>query len=311
MASGETVQALAEKLKELETRLAQQTEANAVPGQITVRVPKEKKLRKFVGARDDHLLEEWITDAERAISGQSEADAVDFLIYHLDGAAKDEVKLRPAEKREDPAAVFKILRESFCEGLTGTQALRKFFERKQKDRETVGDFSHALLVLLARVEWLDEAAVSGKDKLLRDQSLENVRDSQLRRDMKRWVRDHPTKTFQEIRDEVQRWIDEDELSGSKSMRVREVTASGGQQTAHVKGMTASKPLSASWSLDRELWPKAYKNNKSCWQTTLNSSDARWRSSKKQSRNLSRWLRINGVSQGALVVEVKATTCGTA
>ena len=65
------------------------------------------------------------------------------------------------------------------------------------------------MLLLARVERLDAAAVTDKDKLLRDQFLENLADPQLRRVIKRWVRDHPTKTFQEIRDEVQRWIDED------------------------------------------------------------------------------------------------------
>ena len=60
------------------------------------------------------------------------------------------------------------------------------------------------MLLLARVERLDAAAVTDKDKLLRDQFLENLSDPQLRRDIKRWVRDHPTNTFQEIRDEVQR-----------------------------------------------------------------------------------------------------------
>ena len=33
------------------------------PGQITVKVPRERKLRKFAGSRDDGMLEEWIGDA--------------------------------------------------------------------------------------------------------------------------------------------------------------------------------------------------------------------------------------------------------
>ena len=191
------IKELTDKLTALEQQLQNQSGATAsatvssstTPGPITVKVPRERKLRKFAGGRDDGMLEEWIGDATRAITGQTDADAVDFLLYHLDGVAKEEVHLRPAEERASPAAVFKVLRDCFSEGLTSTQALRKFFERRQKDRESVREFSHALMLLLARVERLDAAAVTDKDKLLRDQFLENLADPQLRRDIKRWVRD--------------------------------------------------------------------------------------------------------------------------
>ena len=81
------------------------------------------------------------------------------------------------------------------------------------------------MLLLARVERLDAAAVTDKDRLLRDQFLENLADPQVRRDIKRWVGNHPTKTFQEIRDEIQRWIDEDGTPPPPPRKavVREVT----------------------------------------------------------------------------------------
>ena len=88
------------------------------------------------------------------------------------------------------------LTHCFDERLTGTQTLRRFFERKQRDRKSVREFSHALMLLLARMERLDAGAVTDKDKLLLDQFLEDLSDPQLRRDIKRLVRDHPTKTFQ-------------------------------------------------------------------------------------------------------------------
>ena len=220
--------ALSTKLAALEAQLQGQAGASAPsavsPSQITVKVPRERKLRKFAGSRDDHVIEEWILDAERATTGQSEADAVDFLLYHLEGAAREEVRLRPAEERTNPAAVFKILRGTFGEGLTSTQALRKFFERRQKERESIQDFSHALMLLLSRVERLSLEGVHDKDKLLRDQLLENLRDPQLRRDIKRWARDNPTKTFQQIREEVQRWVDEDNTSPKRAAATRETTA---------------------------------------------------------------------------------------
>ena len=46
------------------------------------------------------------------------------------------------------------------------------------------ELSHALMLLLAWMEHLDAAVVMDKDKLLRDQFLENLADPQLRRDIK-------------------------------------------------------------------------------------------------------------------------------
>ena len=85
------------------------------------------------------------------------------------------MQLRLAEERNSLTAIFKVLRDCFGEGLTGTQALRRFFEWKQPDQESVRDFSHALMLLLTHVEHLDAGAVTDKDKLLRDQFLENLK----------------------------------------------------------------------------------------------------------------------------------------
>jgi len=78
---------LSDKLSALEQQLQGQTGASssagasgAAPSQITVKVPREGKLRKFEGSQDDHAIEEWILDAERATTGHTNADAVDFLM---------------------------------------------------------------------------------------------------------------------------------------------------------------------------------------------------------------------------------------
>ena len=59
-----------------------------------------------------------------------------------------------------------------------------------------------------------------KDKLLKEQFTENLRDSMLRRDIKRWSRDHPESTFQDVRLEVHRYIEEEPTS-RRSAAVRE------------------------------------------------------------------------------------------
>lgn len=82
------------------------------------------------------------------------------------------------------------------------------------------DFAHALMVLLSRIERLSGEAVQNKDTLLKEQLVENLKDLTLRRDIKRWARDHPAATFQDVRLEVHRYQEEDP-SPRRSVAARE------------------------------------------------------------------------------------------
>ena len=213
---GDEVARLQAKLEALEAKLQQQGQpdtsasgSGVTAPQIKVTVPRERKFGKYGGTRDDRILEDWISDAKRAVRGQTDGEAVDNLLFHLEGVAKEEVKLRPTTQWSNPEGVFGILRESFSEQLTETQATRKFFAKSQGEGESVQDFAHALMVLLGRVERLSGQVMDGKEKLLREQFVENLRDPTLRRDIKRWARDHPAATFQEVRLEVHRYMEED------------------------------------------------------------------------------------------------------
>ena len=217
----EQLAALTTRLKDLEMQVGQLGEQTppdttaATPGPpstapaIKVSLPREKRFGKYSGARDDRVLEDWISDAQRALRGQSGGEAVDTLIFHLEGVAKKEVKLRPTSQWSSSSGVFTISREVFSEQLTETQARRKFFARRQGDRESVQDFAHALMVLLSQVERLGRALVTNKDTLLKEQFVENLRDPTLCRDIKHWTRDHSAATFQEVRLEVHRYMEED------------------------------------------------------------------------------------------------------
>ena len=216
--AADTLATLQNRLKQLEDQLLQlnavgqpkATGAGASSNgtQPTIRVPvlREKRFGKYGGTRDDRVLEDWIADAQRALRGQSDAEAVDTLLFHLEGVAMEEVKLRPTSQWSSPTGVFQILREAFSEQLTETQARRKFFERRQGDRETPQNFAH---VLLSRVERLSGGPDTGKDVLLKEQFVENLKDLTMRRDIKRWARVHPTATFQDVRLEVHRYMEED------------------------------------------------------------------------------------------------------
>ncbi|EDO28524.1 predicted protein [Nematostella vectensis] len=122
--------ALTAKLQELEEQLKEQAPAQpdtTGPGTssasctayiIRVSVTRDRRIPKYDGTRNYRVLEDWISDAQRAVKGQANGEAVDHLILHLEGVAKDEVKLRPTSQWSDPAGVFKILREVFGVGLT-------------------------------------------------------------------------------------------------------------------------------------------------------------------------------------------------
>ena len=90
------------------------------------------------------------------------------------------------------------------------------------------------MLLLSRVERLNPGAVTDKDQLLRDQFLENLYDPQLRRDIKRCAREHSEKSFQQIREEVQRWVDK---AGTTPRRaaVREAVIENETTCSEVKG----------------------------------------------------------------------------
>ena len=252
MTTEEQLVTLADRLKELEAQLGQLatppaalgTSTSSTTPNIRVSVPREKRFGKYGGARDDRVLEDWISDAQRAVRGQAEGEAVDTLIFHLEGVAKEEVKLRPASQWSSPSGVFTILREVFSERLTETQARRKFFARRQGDRESVQDFAHALMVLLSRVERLSEAPVTNKDLLLKEQFVENLRDHSLRRDIKRWARDHSTASFQDVRLEVHRCMEEDPAPKRVAMaREAEVDAEGEVLCGEIGGQKSQKVLS--------------------------------------------------------------------
>jgi hypothetical protein len=86
------------------------------------------------------------------------------------------------------------------------------------------------------VEHLKAGPVPEKNKLLRDQFVDNIHELQLRRDTKHWVRDHPHATFQRVREEVQGWLDED-ITPVRRIHVREVEVDEPQACSEVKSAT--------------------------------------------------------------------------
>ena len=159
---------------------------------------------------------------------------MDFLYHNLEGAARDEVRPRPADDWVDPDSFFRILRDVFSEKLTKTLLLQKFFARKQADREPIMSMAEPITRVHA-------GALENKDQNLRDTFIENLRDNLVRRDLKRYVREHPEKTFNEVRKEAHR-SSEDTDRHRPTASSREVCIESNQVTAMQELAAGQKAL---------------------------------------------------------------------
>ena len=104
------------------------------------------------------------------------------------------------------------------------------FSRKQLEGETLQEFSHALMCLMDNVLKKAPNGLLNKDVLLRDQFVEHVSDCSLRRELKQFVRGHPTATLIDVRTEAIRWEQEGMPGGARGRSYSVPNAFGYQHT---------------------------------------------------------------------------------
>ncbi|KAL2086104.1 hypothetical protein ACEWY4_017163 [Coilia grayii] len=148
----------------------------------------------------------------------SRAEQALFLYDLLDGEAKNEIRFRPSADRVDPDKILTILTETYGCAKSLVSLQQQFFQRKQKEGESIREFSHALLSLMEAVKRRDSTSILNSDALVRDQFIEHVRDGLLRRELKRSVRLNPEVTFLNIRSEAIRWTEDGERAGAPRPR---------------------------------------------------------------------------------------------
>ncbi|KAK3703603.1 hypothetical protein QZH41_019157, partial [Actinostola sp. cb2023] len=193
-------------------------------------VPRERKIKTFSGRPKDgsseQTIEEFIEEVKTIIGARdmSKAEQLDFITSHLEGAAKEELKVYPEEDRRDPKKVFEILGDAFGEKRSKPQLLKAFYDRRQKDGESLREFSHALSELWTRVVKKDTKCSADSDTMLRDQFADNVRDALLRKELKRSIRVRPGISFLDIREEGISWSEEEEKSPHATQRFRNTTS---------------------------------------------------------------------------------------
>ena len=186
-------------------------------------IPNEQKLKKFSGRHGDNELsiEDFIDNAKSAITsrGLPLPEQANFVLSYLEGPAKEEMKLYPKSDLTNSDKIFDLLQESFGEKRSVPQLLKAFYDRRQREGETLRAFSHALRELQAKIQKKSVTKSSGQDAALRDHFAENVRDPLLRKELKKFIRTHPEISFLDTREEAIRWAEEDEKSCGPRPRV--------------------------------------------------------------------------------------------
>ncbi|MES9880803.1 MAG: zinc finger CCHC domain-containing protein [Sedimenticola sp.] len=179
----------------------------------TVYISKDRKLQKFSGhkAKDSDLsIEEWIDDASYHLKNISHVEAqIEFLFDHLQGQARDELRVIPESDRKIPARIFDALRALFQDVDTVAQIQQAFYQRSQRQNETLQQYSLALLKLMDKLCKKQREAVGDKELMLRERFIDGVIDGQLKREMRRFSMDHPSIPFHEFRTVVMKWCEDD------------------------------------------------------------------------------------------------------
>lgn len=169
-------------------------------------IPRERKCPMFRGNVGIGVVE-WVEEVRASMRARHLAriDQAYFIYDHLEGSAKDEIKYRPQQDREDPEKVLTILQEVYGCSLSYVALQKDFFSRKQLEGESLQDYSHALFELMKKIMRNAPQAIPNSAILLRDQFVEHVNDSDLRRALKQVVRAKPLVTLLDVRGEAVRW----------------------------------------------------------------------------------------------------------
>ena len=148
-----TTKRLRQQIKELERELEGRNEEENVRSRISYITPV-RNVPTFSGNEDNDRIsvDDWIEEIQNVMKSRhmNKEETIDFIYSHLTGLAKEEIKYRSNKERRDPTKVLRILSEAFGEKQGITVIQRNFFDRKQREGESLREYSYALLSLLKK-----------------------------------------------------------------------------------------------------------------------------------------------------------------
>lgn len=224
----ESLEQLQDRLLRLSEQQGKAMEAIAtLSNRSYVYVPRERQIQPFCGDtdKDGRSVDEFIEEVDRVIRarGQSAIDGVDYTLSLLRGSALEEVKLCIEGEPQTPTEIFNCLREAYSDKRSVAQLLHAFYGRQQQDGEDFQHYSHSLSQILRQALKQKPNAVSDAKLAVRDQFIEGVFDTSLRRELRRLVREKPGSTLKDIRELAIAWSLEEKPCNSRVAKSRTVT----------------------------------------------------------------------------------------
>ena len=192
----------------------------------TVYVAKEKPFTKLSGrpTKDkDPIISDWLEDArEHLVTIPDEKSKIDFLMQNLISPAKDEIRLRPLLERDTADKIMYLIHSIYDGDDSVAQLQELFFRRNQKDAETLQDYSLNLMEIFDQIIKRDNTVLGDKDTVLKDRFIGGIKESHLKREVKRFSFEHKTMKFLEFRQEVLLWVNENTQSWKVKLQMQDV-----------------------------------------------------------------------------------------
>ncbi|KAL6485918.1 hypothetical protein MHYP_G00053100 [Metynnis hypsauchen] len=216
---------LQEQIRELRTK---HEEAMATIATLSNRsyvyVPRERHIAPFSSEfeKDGRHIDDFIEEVERVLRARnlSDQDQYDFVMSFLRGPALEEARMRGHSDENNASDFFTYLRDAFRDKRSTPQLLHSFYSRRQQEGEGIREFSHALAQALSLLLKCSPDFMIDEKLVLRDQFIEGVRDPSLRRELRRYVRNHPESSMIDVREEAQLWFLEESSAKVKTVKLK-------------------------------------------------------------------------------------------
>ena len=189
-------------------------------------VPRERgsKLAGRPRTEKDPEVTEWVKDMRRMTSDLSAAEGVQFILDHLEGAARDEIRLCPAADRDTPKKILDRVIKTLCPQDTPSSRWGEFYARVQRGGESIQDFSLQLMKLLKRVVLVSSAdSIKDQDAVLCERFAAGLADPTLRREVRRVVQENLDMKFAELRSKVISWETPSSTTMARAAKTTEQT----------------------------------------------------------------------------------------
>ena len=161
-------------------------------------------MTKFKGKASAINLSEWKATLEMMFTVQYIPDThrVDLVLSGLEGEAKREILILPAEQRQTARLIFDKLDELYGDRVPASVLRSLYFSCTQAAGETTRTFALRLQETFRRLQNKDPRGIGNVDVLLRDQFVDGLRDTTLRRELRTKMLLQEDLTFAQVKQEV-------------------------------------------------------------------------------------------------------------